>query len=235
MREDLQPDGVSRFESSGRYAFAYLPARRPFVMRGDVRRRVQPQAGNDRVGVTIARVDRDPLAAATFAVLAKLRGTDRRFQQSGGAERIGNCARTIVATISKRFVTAAENVGLAEKLVRCPDRTLYCEWGGCRSSSLAAAKTRPISRDRRTGSRKRIRVRGRNNCGQNSRANQGFSTQGMHSSFSERVLCHKIPVCKEKILSASPFPNLADPRVRYLLRNALYQADVAKAVSLIKT
>jgi hypothetical protein len=49
-----------------------LPARRPFAGVTIVRRRVESQAGNHRERVTLARVDRDPLARAALAVAAKL-------------------------------------------------------------------------------------------------------------------------------------------------------------------
>lgn len=38
---DLQPDWVTRLESGRGQALARLPARRPFIMRRDIRRSVQ--------------------------------------------------------------------------------------------------------------------------------------------------------------------------------------------------
>ena len=54
-----------------RRAINGLPARRPSAPITIVGRGVESQAGNDCKGVTLARVDRDPLAGATFAVAAK--------------------------------------------------------------------------------------------------------------------------------------------------------------------
>lgn len=77
MRSDLQPDWVTRFETGRRNAFSRLPTWRPFVVRGQIRRRIESQSGDDRVSVAVARVNRDPFAAAAFSVLAKFRGTNR--------------------------------------------------------------------------------------------------------------------------------------------------------------
>ena len=152
-RGDLQPDWVSRFESGRGNAFARLPTRRPFVMRGQIRRRVQTQTGDDRVGVAIARVDRDPLAMTAFTVLAKFGRADRRFQQTGRAERVGNCSRAIVAPIKERFVTAAENVRFSKKLICRPDCAFYRERSRRGRKGLAMLKTSAISRHGRTGRR----------------------------------------------------------------------------------
>ena len=49
-----------------------LPARRPFADVMIVWRRVESQPGNHSERVTLARVNRDPLARAALAVAAKL-------------------------------------------------------------------------------------------------------------------------------------------------------------------
>ena len=77
---DLQPNRVARFETGCRNAFACLPTRRPFVVRGQIRRRIQTQTRDDRISVPVARVNRDPLAAPPLTVIAKFGGADRRFQ-----------------------------------------------------------------------------------------------------------------------------------------------------------
>ena len=64
---------MTRFESASGNAFGRLPARRPLVMRSYVRRGVESQPGDDGEGVTVTRVNGDPLATAAFAVLAKFR------------------------------------------------------------------------------------------------------------------------------------------------------------------
>ena len=101
VREFLQPDWVSRFETAGRNAFRHLPTRRPLVVRGQIRRRIESLSSVDCVRVAVACVIGDPFTAAAFAVVAKFRRTDRRFEQAGAAERVGNCSRTIVASIDK--------------------------------------------------------------------------------------------------------------------------------------
>lgn len=63
---------MSRFESAGRYALGHLPSWRPLVVVRYVGRGIEAQSGDDRVSVTVTRVNRDPFAAAALAVLAKL-------------------------------------------------------------------------------------------------------------------------------------------------------------------
>ena len=113
---------MPRFESACRHSLGYLPAGRPFVVGGYVRSGVEPQPRDDRVSVTVARINRDPFSAATFSVLAKLRRADWRSQQASAAERIGDGSRTIIAAINERSVSTAKNVGLAKELVGGPDR-----------------------------------------------------------------------------------------------------------------
>ena len=78
--EDLQADRVACFETAGGNAFGRLPSWGEFVVLRQIRRGVESQPGNDRVSVAVARVNRDPFAAPAFAILAKFRGTDRRFE-----------------------------------------------------------------------------------------------------------------------------------------------------------
>jgi len=89
------------FKSGGRYAFGQLPTRRPFVVRGQVWRSVEPQPGDDRVSVTVARVDRNPSPTSALAVLTEFGRADRRRQQTGSAECVRHRAGTVVTTIDK--------------------------------------------------------------------------------------------------------------------------------------
>jgi len=57
---------------TARWPINGLPARRPFAGVTIERRRIESQPGNHSERVTLARVDRDPLARATLAVAAKL-------------------------------------------------------------------------------------------------------------------------------------------------------------------
>ena len=67
----LQPDWVPCVKTMW-WPIDRLPARRPFAGVAIVRRRVEPQAGNNCERVTLARVDRDPVARPAFTVAAKL-------------------------------------------------------------------------------------------------------------------------------------------------------------------
>ena len=127
-REDLQPNRVARFEAACRRPFSYLPAGLPAVVRRDIRCRVKAQARDDGVSMAVARVNGDPFAATALAEITKLGRIDWRPEQTGRAERVRNCARTIVPAIGERFVAAAENVGFAMKLIRRPDGPLHCQW-----------------------------------------------------------------------------------------------------------
>ena len=68
---NLQPDRMPCIEAAG-WAVSRVPTRCPFTGVVIKWRRVEPQPGNDCERVTLARVDRDPLARAAFAVPAKL-------------------------------------------------------------------------------------------------------------------------------------------------------------------
>ena len=57
---------------TARRAINRLPARRPFAGVMIEWRGVQAQPGDNRERVTLARVDRDPLASTALAVPAKL-------------------------------------------------------------------------------------------------------------------------------------------------------------------
>jgi len=66
----LQPYGMPRIKTA-RWAIDGLPARRPFAGVTIEWRCIQSKPGNDREGVTIARVNGDPFARAAIAVAAK--------------------------------------------------------------------------------------------------------------------------------------------------------------------
>ena len=106
-------------------------------MRSEIWRGVEAQPRDDGVSVAVTRVNCDPFATAALAVVAKLSGADRRFQQAGGAECVGNRSRTVIAAVDERFVAAAKNVRLSEKLVGRPDRAFYSEWRRFRSGRFA--------------------------------------------------------------------------------------------------
>lgn len=69
---------MARFEAGG-LARGGLPARRPFVVRVDIRSGVEPEAGDHRKSMAIARVDRDPPSIAALTKTPKIGGAHRRF------------------------------------------------------------------------------------------------------------------------------------------------------------
>src|SRR5205085_12309864 len=50
----LQPDRVTRFETTSWNTLCYLTARLPSLLRSDIRRGIEPQRGDDGVSVTVA-------------------------------------------------------------------------------------------------------------------------------------------------------------------------------------
>ena len=68
---DLQPDWMSWVKTAW-WPIDRLPARRPFAVVMIVGRGVESQPGNNCERVTVARVDRNPISRAAFAVSAKL-------------------------------------------------------------------------------------------------------------------------------------------------------------------
>ena len=66
----LQSDWMPCIKAA-RWAVNRVPTRCPFSAVMIKWRRVESQPGNDRKGVTLARVDGDPFAGAAFAVAAK--------------------------------------------------------------------------------------------------------------------------------------------------------------------
>ena len=68
----LQPDRVTRFEPAGWHPLRELPSRLPTVMRRQIRGRVETEARDDGVSVTVTRVNRDPFAATALTEVTKL-------------------------------------------------------------------------------------------------------------------------------------------------------------------
>ena len=86
VRIFLQSHRMARVESD-RQTRRWLPGRLPNLASCDVRSRIKPEAGDDGEGVTVARVNGNPLAFAAIAKAPELRRTDRGLDQSGAAER----------------------------------------------------------------------------------------------------------------------------------------------------
>src|ERR1017187_8208639 len=113
---------MARFETE-RHANGRLPGRRPTFPSGNMRRGIEPEAGDDREGVAVARVNCDPLAVTALAETSKIGRAHRRLNQTRAAQRVGNRPGTIVCPIEKRSVAATETIWLGAKLVRCPNRS----------------------------------------------------------------------------------------------------------------
>ena len=96
----LKPHRMARFEAGG-LAHRRLPTRRPFVVRVDIGSGIETKAGDHGEGMAVARVDRNPPSAAGLAEPPEIRGTHRRFNQTGPAEHVGNSPGTIVGVIIK--------------------------------------------------------------------------------------------------------------------------------------
>ena len=140
-----------------RHALGFLPTRRPPIVCGNVRGRIESKAGDDSERVAVARVDRDPFATATRAEPAKFGRAQWRFDQTSSGERIRNGPRTIVTIVVKRMMTAAISVRLRPKLIGRPNRAFDCLRRCCRSRRLAETKLCPVAGNGRTRRRKRIR------------------------------------------------------------------------------
>src|ERR1051325_2139009 len=110
------------------------------------RSRVESEPGNDSEGVSIARVNRDPLSASAAAVGAKLFRAHRHSDKSRARERVGDRARAIVGGVVKALVPAAESIRFGAELVRSSDCTLYGQGGihGCQRA--VAAQKREVAR-----------------------------------------------------------------------------------------
>lgn len=133
-----------------------LPSRRPFAGITVVWRCIESQAGNHCECVTFSCVDGDPRARAAVAVVAKLRRTQRRADQSPRAQHIGDRSGTIVAAVVKRFVAAAVTIWLVSKLIGCPDRAFHSDrrilWRSC----FAKTKARGLAGHNRSRGWKKI-------------------------------------------------------------------------------
>src|SRR4051794_25094490 len=89
--------------------------------------RVQAQAGDHRVGVTVVGVDRDPLADALLAPAHEAAAVQRRGEQPAGVQRVGDGAAAVIALGLEGAMAAAVDVRLVLDLVGGEDRLLDLE------------------------------------------------------------------------------------------------------------
>ena len=85
-------------------------------------RRVEPQAGDDHVGMAAVGVGGDPPALAALAVGHEPGRVARDVEQAGLVEDVGDGAGAVVARVPPAAVAAAPLVGLAGDLVGRGDR-----------------------------------------------------------------------------------------------------------------
>ena len=111
FRPFLKADRMSRFEP-GRTARRALPARRPTIVEAVIWRGVEAKAGDDRKGMPIARINRDPFTAAALSKSTKVGRTHRRFDQACASQHVGDCAGAIIGAVTKGAVAPAETVRL---------------------------------------------------------------------------------------------------------------------------
>ena len=147
---------MSGFETE-RHALGFLPTRRPPIVCGNVRGRIESKARDDSECVAVARVNRDPFATTALAEPAKFSGAQWRFDQTSSSERIRNGPRTIVTIVVKRMVAAAITVRLGTKLIGRPNRAFDCQRRSCWSRGLAKTKLCPVAGNGRTRRGKRVR------------------------------------------------------------------------------
>src|SRR6202035_3489996 len=102
---------MARFKTVRR-AISQLPSGRPFLFAGNIRCRVESQSCDNRKGVPVPGVNRDPLSAASLPKRPKFSRTERRLDQTCASQSERDRAGTIVGVIGKRFVSAAVAVGL---------------------------------------------------------------------------------------------------------------------------
>src|SRR5438552_1381822 len=106
--------------TNGGVATIDVPARTDIAAVAQIGR-VETQAGDHREHVTVAGVNRDPTAAATFAVTKKIARRQRLLEHAGIVKGERNCAGTIVTVIMKRSVSPAPNIRSIANRVHRPD------------------------------------------------------------------------------------------------------------------
>src|SRR2546423_15566717 len=125
----LQPNRMASLKTPG-IATINVPARSHIAAVAKVGR-VETQTGNHREHMTVARVDREPAAAAAFAVTKKIARRQRLIEHAGVMERERNCAGAIVTVIVERSVSPTPNVRTIANCVDRPD-CMFDRVGGVR-------------------------------------------------------------------------------------------------------
>src|SRR4051812_5997688 len=118
----LEAGGVPRDVAVRRAPFV-APARSALAARAR-RGGVEAQAGDDRVGMTAVRVDRDPRALARLAPALEPGRVERLRDEAAAVQRVADGARAVVARVLPLAVAAAVAVGLRGDPVGRGDRVL---------------------------------------------------------------------------------------------------------------
>ena len=152
---------------TARRTIGRLPTRRPPIGTAMPGRCIQAQSCDYGKGVTIARINRDPLSGSPTSKAAQISGTHRRFHQSCGPKNVRNCPGTIVTGIQKRLMASAVSIRAGTKLVGCPDGSFHRRRSLSRRPSQSVTKTSGGSGNFRPRGGKRIRPGRGNESGQN--------------------------------------------------------------------
>ena len=141
-RRQLQPCRMPGYETARR-PIGRLPTRRPPIGTAVPGRRIQAQPGDHGKGMSIARINRDPLPAPAASKAAQIAGTHRRSHQSCGPKNVRNCPGTIITGIQKRLMASAVSIRPGTKLVGCPDGSFH------RWRSLSRCPGQSVTEDER--------------------------------------------------------------------------------------
>ena len=174
------------FETRGP-SFGGLPARGPAARRIMRRSRIEPKSSDDGEGVTIPRVNRDPLSRTAASVNAEFLRAEWNPYQAGTREGVGNRPRAVVGAVVKCFVTATVSIRFGAQLIRRPDGALHRKRCVRRCQGQTAAESRLVSRSRGSGRRKRTgRGSGRRRAEERG-AKKQFSKMNSHKGFKSAI------------------------------------------------
>jgi hypothetical protein len=165
---------------TARRTIGRLPTRRPPIGTAMPGRCIQAQSCDYGKGVTIARINRDPLSGSPASKSAQISGTHRRSDQPCGPKDVRNRPGTIITGIQKRLMTSAVSIRPGTKLVSCPDGSLHRRRSLRRRPGQSVTKTSGVSRDCRSGGGKRIRPGRGNESGQYCCAIKSFKRYLIH-------------------------------------------------------
>jgi hypothetical protein len=145
---------MSRFKTV-RHAGSCLPARGEAVARVIPRCRIEPQSGNYSKCVTFARVDGYPPSVSPLSKSTQIGRTHRRPDQPCSTQHVRDGSRAIIPAVGKGAMPPAIPIWLGPELVGCPNRPLYRNRRGFRSSGHSSPKASRVPQNGGSGARKR--------------------------------------------------------------------------------